>query len=119
MKEPKISLNDEVVYSVDLVKKEIRVRTNAGGDVVLFRDVRVGKDTRYKLAMRMLHKDTSTTITQLPTVTAQEQLQVCLCVRNVQYISFSLSCPLTEPDCGGGALEGRSEREAARDIYGV
>ena len=42
-----------------------------------------------------------------------------MCVSNVQYISFSFSCRLTEPDRGGNALESGAEGEGGGDIHGV
>ena len=75
MKEPKISLKDEVVYSLDIIKKEIRVRINAGDDVVLLRDISVGNGTRYKLAMMIYYKNTNITFTQLHS-NAHVQLQI-------------------------------------------
>ena len=70
MKCPSIDFEDEVVYSLDCIKKEIRVRVTAKGvrgvmTEVLFRDIEVGNGQRYKLAMRMYYKDQRVTVTQL------------------------------------------------------
>jgi len=70
MKEPSISEGDCLVYTLDLIQRQIRVRVNDGDDVVLFpgggvfRRIKVGNGVRYKLAMHIHDEDESVTVTR-------------------------------------------------------
>ena len=66
-----ISENDTLTYSLDCIKKEIRVRVNAGDDRVLYRGIHFA---RYKLALLMHIKSDSMTVT----FDAFPELQVCV-----------------------------------------
>ena len=62
---PTYTVGDVLVYSLDLMSKQIRVRVNAGQEVVLFDGIRVGADVRYKLAMTLFGQNTSVMVTEI------------------------------------------------------
>ena len=94
------------VYTLDCAKKQIRVRVNEKDDVVLFEDIFVGHNVRYKVAMAMYNKDTSITISVIngKSKKSKQDIKEADQVRSMSYVITFLNALFGRLSMGCSAL---------------